>query len=194
MSLMSLLKADAKRNLLYSGRGEREVSALGVLRMALSPRFLPVVLYRLAYWFGTHGMGPIGKLFSLMNFVVFGMEIGVTTEIGPGVYFPHTLGTVIGARRIGKNAVIYHQVTLGAKTPDGLYTPELRPEVGNDVFIGSGAKVLGGIILGDGCVIAANAVVVKSVPERTIVGGVPAKVIGSTDADRAEAAASDRSC
>lgn len=178
MNLLELLKADAARQLHFAGVKEPEVGLGRLLRMLPSPRFMPVVLYRLAYWCGKHHLRPAGKLFSLITFVTFGLEIGLDCEIGPGLFFPHTSGTVIGAHRIGARAVIYHNVTVGAKTPDLSYDPELRPTVGNDCFLGSGSKILGGITLGDGVVVAANAVVVKSVPANSSVGGVPAKPIG----------------
>jgi serine O-acetyltransferase len=177
VSLLTTLKADATRQLHFAGNHDAKVGALRLLCMFPSPRFVPVVLFRLAYWCGTHRLRPLGKAFSLMNFVVFGLEIGIDCEIGPGLYFPHTFGTVIGARRIGANAVIYHNVTLGAKEPDLAYAPEKRPDVGDDVFLGSGAKILGGIRLGNRAVVAANAVVLESVPDGAMVGGIPAKVI-----------------
>lgn len=177
MTLLALLKADAARQLHFGGVRGAKVGTLRLIRMMPSPRFVPVVLYRLAYWCGRHHLRPVGKLFSMMNVVLFGIEIGLDCEIGPGLYFPHTVGTVIGARRIGANAVIYHNVTLGAKEPDLAYDPGKRPELGDDVFVGSGAKVLGGLRLGDRSVVAANAVVVHSVPEGATVAGIPAKVI-----------------
>lgn len=177
MSLTVLLKRDAARQLHFAGRPSASVGTFTLLRMLPSPRFVPIVLYRLAYWCATHHLRPVGKVLSLMNFVIFGLEIGLTCEIGPGLYFPHTLGTIIGARRIGANAVIYHGVTIGAKEPDLAYHPEKRPELGEDVLIGSGAKVLGGIVIGDRAVVGANAVVVHSVPADTSVGGIPARPI-----------------
>ncbi len=177
MSLLALLKADAARQLHFAGVKEAEIGTLRLLQMLPSPRFVPVVLYRVAHWCGGHRLRPLGKLFSMTNFVMFGLEIGLDCEIGPGLYFPHTSGTVIGARRIGANAVIYHNVTLGAKEPDLAYDPSRRPEMGDDVFVGSGAKVLGGITLGHRSVVAANAVVLHDVPEGAVVAGIPAKII-----------------
>lgn len=177
MTLLSLLRADAGRQLHFGGARDAKVGLFRLLRMMPSPRFVPVVLYRLAYWCGRHHVRPLGKLFSMTNFVLFGLEIGLDCEIGPGLYFPHTSGTVIGASRIGANAVIYHNVTLGAKEPDLAYAADRRPELGDDVFVGSGAKVLGGLRLGNRAVVAANAVVLHSVPDGATVAGIPARII-----------------
>lgn len=175
MSLLGLLRADVARQHHFLGSKRTQFSNVDVLKALLSPRFVPVVHYRLAFWCTKHHLRPFGKLFSLLNFVLFGLEIGLDCEIGPGLYFPHTSGTVIGARRIGANAVIYHNVTIGAKTPDLSYDTNLRPEIGNDVFLGAGAKLLGPIVLADGVVVAANCVVVHSVPAHSLVTGIPGK-------------------
>lgn len=160
----------------------REVDLSQMLRALLSPRLIPVALYRLAYWCGRHRLRPVGKLLSMANMTLFGLEIGLDCEIGPGLFLPHTSGTVIGASRIGANAVIYHNVTVGAKVPDMSYEAGLRPEIGDGVFLGAGCKVLGGIILGDNVTVGANAVVLKSVPSGCLVGGIPAVVIKRADA------------
>jgi serine O-acetyltransferase len=139
------------------------------------------VLCRLATYFHIKRLSPLAKVISLLNFVLFGIEIALRCEIGKGLYFPHTVGTVIGALRIGENAVIYHGVTFGAKTIDIGYNEDSRPIVGNNVIIGSGAKVLGGIHIGNNVVIGANAVVTQSIPDNVKVGGIPAIVIGISD-------------
>jgi len=72
---------------------------------------------------------------------------------------------------------IYHQVTLGAVAMDFAYTPALRPIVGDGVVIGVGAKVLGGLTLGNSCVVGANAVVLKNVPPGHVAIGIPAKTL-----------------
>lgn len=177
MSLVGLLRADAERQLHFAGVRCDRVGALRLLRMLPSPRFVPVVLYRVAYWCATHHLRPAAKAFSLLNFVLFGLEIGIDCEIGAGLYLPHTSGTVIGARRIGKNAVIYHNVTIGAKELDLAYDPKKRPEVLDEVLLAAGAKVLGGITIGNRVVVAANAVVLDSIPDGALVGGVPGRII-----------------
>jgi len=177
MTFIGLLKADAERQYHFAGQKVEQVT-LGMLLMAcFSPRFVPVLLFRLGNWCASHHLRPIGKVLSLLNFLVFGLEIGLDCPIGPGLYFPHTSGTVIGARRIGSNAVIYHNVTLGAKVPDLSYEAALRPEIGDGVFLGAGCKILGGITLGDNVTVGANAVVLKSVPSGCLVGGIPAAIL-----------------
>jgi serine O-acetyltransferase len=177
MSLLEILRADASRQHHFAGRRTDPARNAPLLRILLSPRFAPVLLFRLGAWCSGHHLRPIGKIFSLVNFVVFGIEIGLNCEIGPGLYFPHTSGTVLGAKRIGCNAVIYHNVTVGAKVPDLRYDADLRPEIGNDVMLGAGAKVLGPITLGDGVVVGANSVVLHSMPPGCLVVGVPGRAI-----------------
>lgn len=145
----------------------------------LSPRFAPVLLCRLAHDCYRSGWTGISKGFSMLNFIVFGIEIAARCEIGPGLYFPHTQGTVIGAWSIGKNAVIYQGVTLGAKELDFAYNEDSRPKLDDNVTIGAGAKILGGVQLGRGSRVGANAVVVTSIPENTLAVGVPAKVVNT---------------
>ena len=97
-----------------------------------------------------------------------------TTEIGGGLYIQHGVATLIGASKIGENCRIYQQVSIG-------YKEDKIPELGDNVSVACGAKVLGGITLGNGSLVAAGAVVVKDVPENAIVAGVPAKIIGYKD-------------
>jgi serine O-acetyltransferase len=177
MSLMETLRVDLERQYHFAGQTARRASNLGILLGAANPRFVPVILTRISHYLYTRKLGLLAKVVSLLNFVVFGLEIGAQCEIGPGLYFPHTVGTVIGALRIGRNAVIYHQVTIGAKELDLGFTAEARPVVGDNVVIGSGAKVLGGITVGNNVKVGANAVVLKSVPDDVLVGGVPACVL-----------------
>ena len=151
-----------------------------------SPRFLPVLLCRLAYWFYCLNLEPVAKLISLMNFFMFGIEVAVRCPIGKGLFFPHTQGTVIGAWRIGTNATIFQGVTLGAREVDFSYQESSRPTLGDSVTIGSGAKVLGGVILGSGSCIGANAVVLSDVGPGLVAVGIPAKTIDKKLDDHAE--------
>lgn len=152
-------------------------SGLKICISMFSPRFVPVLLCRTALKFQSLGLSVPARCISLLNFVVFGIEIATTCKIGPGLFLPHTHGTVIGAISIGKNATIYQGVTLGAKDLDFTYDAAHRPIIGDAVFLGAGAKVLGGLTLGNNVTVAANAVLLESVPDDVVVGGIPAKII-----------------
>jgi serine O-acetyltransferase len=86
---------------------------------------------------------------------------------------------VIGATRIGSNATIYQGVTLGAKEIDMAFDPALRPQVGDNVVLGSGCKILGGVTIGDNVTVGANSVVVESVEPGATVVGIPARRIAT---------------
>ncbi|MEE1061538.1 MAG: serine acetyltransferase [Ruminococcus sp.] len=96
--------------------------------------------------------------------------------IGGGLYIQHGFATIITAEKIGENCRIYQQVTIG-------YKGEHRPVLEDNVSVACGAKVLGNVTMHSHSLAAAGAVVVKDVPEKAIVGGVPAKVIGYKDDD-----------
>lgn len=140
------------------------------------PRFTPVVLIRTAFILNQKGWSRLSKVTSLLNFLIFNIEVPASLRIGPGFVLPHPQGSVLGAREIGSNVTIFQQVTLGAKAADFSYDPLLRPLVEDGVTISAGAKVLGQLTLASGCVVGANAVVLSDVPEGTVAVGVPAKI------------------
>lgn len=100
-----------------------------------------------------------------------------TPIIGEGLFIQHGFATIIAAKSIGKNCWINQQVTIGFSNATDC------PEIHDNVTIYAGAKVLGKVVLGSNCVVGANAVVVKDVPENCVVGGVPAQVIKRKDND-----------
>lgn len=179
-SLYTLLRADLQRQYVLL-RGESEVMppSWRLWVGLVSPRFIPIFLCRLAHTLHRSHLGPLAKIVSFVNFLAFGIEIAVRCPIGPGLFLPHTQGTVIGAWRIGANATIFQGVTLGAKEIDFTYTDKSRPTLGNGVTIGSGAKVLGGITLADRVRVGANSVVLVDIPKGALAVGVPARTVNS---------------
>jgi serine O-acetyltransferase len=177
-SIGALLRADLLRQHgLLHGVEAPSPAGLRLWLSIASPRFIPVLLCRLAHALYLRRLGPIAKMVSLINFFAFGIEISVRCPIGPGLFLPHTQGTVIGAWRIGANATIFQGVTLGAKEIDFTYTEHSRPTVGNGVTIGSGAKVLGGLTLADRVRVGANSVVLSNIPEGVLAVGAPARTV-----------------
>lgn len=151
-----------------------------------SPRFAPVYLLRVAQRLYEKGAYRTAKTVSLLNFILFGLEVPARLSIGPGLVLPHTVGTILGAGKIGRNVTIYQQVTLGAKIADFDYDPAQRPEVGDDVLLTAGAKVIGPVQIGDGAIIGANAVVLQDVPANSLAVGVPASIrLSGTDEEEA---------
>lgn len=172
LSFVGYLKSDLERYYHYNGRPGVSPRKRELWRNFLIPRCAPVTIYRLAYHAHRRGLGPIAKLLTWVNFYLHGIEISSKTTIGPYFFMPHASGTVIGAISIGHHVVIYHQVTIGAKEVEFEHVG--RPTVGNHVLIGSGARVLGAIEIGDNCIIGANSVVTKSIGENYLITGIPA--------------------
>ena len=104
---------------------------------------------------------------------LYGLEISPSSTVRGGLYIAHPVGCVLHAEFIGENVTVISQVTFGTRT-DAQW-----PSIGHDAFIGAGARVLGGISIGSGAVIGANAVVIHDVPEGATVAGVPARTIGT---------------
>lgn len=144
----------------------------------MHPRFIPVLFVRLArYFYLSQWFKFLSPIFTWLNLFIFGIEFTARCEVGPGLMLPHTVGTVVGATIIGENATIFQGVTLGALTADLLYVESLRPRLGDNVFIGAGAKLLGGIDIGHNVKIGANSVVLHSLPDNVVAVGMPARVI-----------------
>ena len=114
---------------------------------------------------------PPGYLFRMLNQILFGVVIGPKASIGPGLIIVHSNGVVINRQaQIGHHLIVQHQVTIGQSNL-GI------PTIGNYVYCGCGAKILGKLTVGDNVKIGANAVVVKDVPPMCTVAGIPAKII-----------------
>lgn len=126
---------------------------------------------RLGTWCA-HKRIPLTKsFFSAILYYLHGLEMSPGADIGGGLYIAHPRGVVIVAHRIGRNCSVIANVTVGMRNEWAF------PEIGDDVFIGAGARVLGNIKIGNGAKIGANAVVINDVPAGATVVGIPARVV-----------------
>ena len=137
--------------------------------------FLSLVLYRLAHLFYIHELKFLAFLLHFISRILFAIDIHPAAKIESGVVIDHGIGTVIGSTvKIGSGTLIYHGVTLGARN---IQKGKRHPDIGKNVLIGAGSKILGPIKIGDNSQIGANSVVLKNVPANAKVVGIPAKII-----------------
>jgi serine O-acetyltransferase len=131
-------------------------------------------LYILSHKLYKNKIPIIPKIIKFIIFIIYNSSIPYQAIIGKGTRFGYGgIGVVIHKRTIiGKNCNIGSNVTIGGKS--GLYNV---PKIGDNVYISTGAKILGSIVIGNNAVIGANAVVIKNVPNNAVVAGVPAKII-----------------
>ena len=121
--------------------------------------------HRISHFLWRINLKLIARIHSNLLRSATGIEIHPAAKIGRRFFIDHGMGVVIGATAVvGDDVMIYHDVTLGARANE---PGKRHPTIGNNVVIGSGAKVLGDIDIGDGVRINANLVVTKSVPART---------------------------
>ena len=140
----------------------------------LYPGFHVILFHKIAHLFNSLGFEFIARLISQITRFLTGIEIHPGAKIGNRLFIDHGMGIVIGeTTTIGNNCTIYHGVTLGGT---GKNEKKRHPDIGNNVIIGCGAKILGPIKIGDNVKIGANAVVLKDVPNNSTVVGIPGKI------------------
>ncbi len=141
----------------------------------LYPSFKAQLYHKLSSYLYKKKLYFLARLISEHSKIKTGIEIHPGAKLGKGVFIDHGFGVVIGeTAEVGNNVVMFHSVTLGGT---GKEKGKRHPTIGNNVFIGSGAKILGNIKIGDNSKIGANAVVLKDVEDNSTVVGVPAKKI-----------------
>lgn len=128
------------------------------------------MLFRLSHQLWRMGVPILPGILTRLNITLHGFDVPYSVHIGPGLYVPHPVGTVITARSIGRNLSLISGITIGMR-----HEPAF-PIIGDNVFIGAGARVLGGIVIGDNVQIGANAVVLNDVPANSTAVGVPARI------------------
>jgi serine O-acetyltransferase len=166
--LLATVASDLRRKALWCYESDRGGAMLKVL---LTDGTAAMLLYRLMQWCHARHLAPLAMVFNKLNAVLCNCIIGRGAEFDSGFVLIHSTGVVInGSVRGGSNVYIEHQVTIGAER-------RAAPVLGNDIFIGAGAKVIGALAIGDGARVGANAVVVDDVPAHTTVVGIPARVV-----------------
>lgn len=157
----------------YQARDPAARSWLEIL--LLYPGIKAVRSHRLAHWCYRHNLRFLARAISQRSRRRTGIEIHPGATIGRRLVIDHGMGIVIGeTAEIGDDCLIYHGVTLGGTGKD---VGKRHPTIGNNVLIGTGAKVLGPIKVGDNSRIAANSVVLKEIPEDSTAVGIPARVV-----------------
>ena len=153
----------------------KDPAARNRLEVALTyPGLRAVWGHRISHFLWRINLKLIARIHANLVRSTTGIEIHPAAKIGRRLFIDHGMGVVIGATAvIGDDVMIYHNVTLGAKSNIGVSGKDKRhPTVGNNVLIGAGAKVLGNINIGDGSKIAANSVVTKDLlPQSTVETG-----------------------
>jgi serine O-acetyltransferase len=155
---------------------ERDPAAKNTLEVLLCyPGLHALLFHRVAHFFYRHGLVLLPRLISHCSRFLTGIEIHPGATIGDSFFIDHGMGVVIGeTTEIGSNVTIYQGVTLGGT---GKEKGKRHPTIGNNVVVGTGAKVLGPIEIGDNCRVGAGSVVLRAALPNSTVVGIPARVV-----------------
>ncbi|MEA3297319.1 MAG: serine O-acetyltransferase EpsC [candidate division Zixibacteria bacterium] len=150
--------------------------AIRNIEFLIYPGFQAITFHRFCHWLWKIGIPFLPRVLSQISRFLTGLEIHPGAKIGKGFFVDHGSGVVIGeTTEIGDHCVLFHNVTLGGT---GKHQDKRHPTLGNNVFIGTGAILLGPITVGDNVKIGANAfVVMRDIPSNCSVVGTPAKII-----------------
>src|SRR5216684_5856317 len=143
--------------------------------LLLYPGLHAVWMHHLSHWLWRHDMRFPARYISQLSRFFTGIEIHPGAELGRRLFIDHGTGTVIGETAIvGDDVTLYQGVTLGGT---GKEKGKRHPTLGNNIQIGSGAKLLGNITIGDNCRVGAGSVVLRSVPANSTIVGVPGHIV-----------------
>ena len=152
------------------------------------PGVKAVFFHRIANFFSVAKLDLIARIISQFSRFMTGIEIHPGAKIGKNLFIDHGMGVVIGETSdIGDNVTIYHMATLGGIAPsidsDNQRDVKRHPTLKDNVVVGSGAQILGPVVIGKNAKVGANAVVTKDVEENAVMVGIPAKNVGQTNKD-----------
>ena len=162
---------------------DRDPAAKSKLSLILTyPGVKAIFFHKIANFFAIAKFDLVARIISQFSRFLTGIEIHPKAKIGKNLFIDHGMGVVIGeTSEIGNDVTIYHAVTLGGSSPsidsERQRHEKRHPTIGDGVVIGSGAQIIGPIKIGNNARIAANAVVVKDVPENATMVGIPAKAV-----------------
>lgn len=173
LGLWALIKSDlaAWRDLFapeLKGRRVRPTTAIRLVSVYAGLR--AALVYRLAHHLHRRGVPIVPMVLTQLNFTLHGLDLVPSVAIGPRFYVPHPMGTVIMAERLGARVTVVSAVTIGMRKGT------VFPIIGDDVYVGAGARILGDITVGNRVSVGANAVVLTDVPDDSVAVGVPATV------------------
>ena len=164
---------------------DRDPAAKSKLSLILTyPGVKAVFFHRLAHFFSVAKFDLIARIISQFSRFLTGIEIHPGAKIGKNLFIDHGMGVVVGeTSEIGDNVTIYHMVTLGGISPsinsNNQRNIKRHPTLMDNVVVGSGAQILGPVVVGKNSKIGANAVVTKNVEENAVMIGIPAKNVGT---------------
>ena len=177
----------------------RDPAAKSKLSIILTyPGVKAVFFHRIANFFSIAKFDLIARMISQLSRFLTGIEIHPKAKIGENLFIDHGMGVVIGeTSEIGNNVTIYHMVTLGGVSPsiesNQQRNVKRHPTLMDNVVVGSGAQILGPVVVGKNAKVGANAVVTKDVPENAVMVGIPAKNVGTATEEFKPYAVTDES-
>ena len=177
----------------------RDPAARSKLSIILTyPGVKAIFFHRIANFFSIAKFNLIARMISQFSRFLTGIEIHPKAKIGVNLFIDHGMGVVIGeTSEIGNNVTIYHMVTLGGVSPsiesNQQRNVKRHPTLMDNVVVGSGAQILGPVVVGKNAKVGANAVVTKDVPENAVMVGIPAKNVGTATEEFKPYAVTDES-
>ena len=165
---------------------KRDPAAKSIISIILTyPGVKAVFFHQISNFFYKAGFDLIARIISQTVRFFTGIEIHPGAKIGKNLFIDHGMGVVIGeTSEIGDNVTIYHMVTLGGISPsinsDSQRQIKRHPTLMDNVVVGSGAQILGPVVIGENAKIGANAVVTKDVPNNAVMIGIPARNVGTS--------------
>ena len=164
---------------------DRDPAAKSKLSLILTyPGVKAVFFHKIANFFHLAKFHLVARIISQLSRFLTGIEIHPGAKIGRNLFIDHGMGVVIGeTSEIGNNVTIYHMATLGGIAPsinsNDQRQVKRHPTLSDCVVVGSGAQILGPVMIGANAKVGANAVVTKDVPENAVMVGIPAKNVGT---------------